>query len=157
MGQQWIAILEQGNTAFKQKQYAQAGLHYTEVLAEAKRNLKQQPFLTEDNLHLVNEFWACTQYAATAAQKNGQWSEAETIYLEAHDVLSELMVNLNNRLLYRAFVLTKFKGLFYALANLYVSNQQTDKLNAYVKKHQPKLLQWARELDMGSKQGLGMN
>jgi len=62
MGHEWIEIIKR-NKAFSQKQYSQACGLYTEVLAEAGRNLRQVLILSEENINAVQEFCLCSRVA----------------------------------------------------------------------------------------------
>ena len=148
MGQEWIKIIKKANSAFSQQEYSQASGLFTQVLAETRRNLRQVIILSGKNIIAVQEFALCSRVAANALLKNGQAHEAERMYLAAADKLKPFISNLNNPLLYRALVLSEFKLLFYELADLYVSNEQSDKLNAYAEKNQALLKKWAEELQM---------
>ncbi len=146
MGHQWIEIMKEGNKAFSRKQYPQACELYTEVWAEAGRNLRQVLILSAENIDTVQEFCLCSRIAANALLKNGQAGEAERIYAVAAGELKLFISNLNNPLAYRALLFTEFKLIFYDLANLYVFNKQSDKLNTYVRKNTSLLKNWAEEL-----------
>lgn len=158
MGQKWIEILNDGNTAFERRQYRLASAYYTQVLAEAKKSLKQlNNLVSEDNISVVTEFCSCTRFAANAARENGQLAQAEAIYLEASEALAPFISNLGNRIVCRALTMTEFKNIFYDLLSLYASTRQMDKLKTYVKVHQPLLVGWAKELMMVGTAGIGMN
>jgi tetratricopeptide (TPR) repeat protein len=157
MGQEWIQVLKKGNKAFKQQEYSQASELFTEVLAEAKRNLRQVTVLSGENIEAVQEFCFCSKVAGNALLKNGQVSEAERKYLLAAEELKPFISNLNNPLPYRALVLTEFKSLFYKLADLYISNEQVDRLNAYVEKNAPMLKKWAEDLQLISQSVKNLN
>lgn len=157
MGQEWIQILKKGNGAFRQKKYTQASGHYMEVLAELRENLRRVVILSGKSTNVVQEFSLCSRLAGKALLKNGQVLEAERIYLTAADKLILFISNLNNPLPYRALVVTEFKTLFYELAHLYTSNEQLDKLNAYVAKNSPILKNWARNLQMISQPARNLN
>jgi hypothetical protein len=148
MGQEWIEIIKKGNKAFSRKQYSQACGLYSEVLAEAGRNLRQVIILSRENITTVQEFCLCSRVAANALLKNGQATEAERIYCNAASELKPFISNLNNPLLYRALLFTEFKLIFYGLADLYVSNKQLDRLNAYMRKNNSLLKKWSEELQM---------
>ncbi len=157
MGYEWIEIIKKGNKAFSQKQYPQACELYTEVWAEAGRNLRQVLILSAENIDAVQEYCLCSRVAANALLKNGQASEAERIYAIAAGELKLFISNLNNPLPYRALVFTEFKLIFYDLANLYVFTRQSDKLNAYVRKNTSLLKNWAEELQMISQYDQSLN
>lgn len=157
MGHQWIEIIEKGNKAFSRKQYPEACELYTEVWAEAGRNLRQVLILSAENMHAIQEFCLCSRAAANARLKNGQAGEAERIYAMAARELKLFISNLNNPLPYRALVFAEFKLLFYDLANLYVSNKQLDKLNAYARENTSLLKNWAEELQMISQYDRNLN
>ncbi|MBZ9731577.1 hypothetical protein LB467_17970 [Salegentibacter sp. JZCK2] len=154
MGHKWIEKLEKGNTAFKQERYFQASGYYKNVLAEMKKNLKKLDLLNKHNFQVVIEFCECTQLAGKAAQKEGQWEEAEAIYKKASDDLVPFISNFNNGLAYRAFTVTEFKNIFYELAGMYISNHQERKLKAHVREYQPIIVKWAKELSMFSRAGM---
>lgn len=151
MGQHWNKILKEGNMAFKEEKYSLASDYYRKVLAEAKKNLKQLNLLTKNNYQIVSEFCECTQLAGKAAQKEGQWEEAEAIYKDASDDLVPFISNFNNGQAYRVFTVTEFKNIFYELAGMYISNHQERKLKAHVREYQPIIVKWAKELSMFSR------
>jgi hypothetical protein len=157
MGREWIKIIKKANRAFSQQEYSQASGLFTQVLAETRRNLRQVIILSRKNINAVQEFALCSRVAANALLKNGQVREAERIYHIANEALKPLISNLNNPLPYRALVLSEFKLLFYGLADLYVSNEQVDRLNAHVKKNQALLIKWAEERQMMSQCGKNLN
>lgn len=157
MGQEWIQVLKKGNKAFEQQRYSQASELFTEVLAEAKRNLRQVIVLSGENIKAVQEFCLCSRVAGDALLKDGRVAEAERIYLTAADTLKPFISNLNNPLPYRALVLTEFKSMFYELADLYISNEQVGRLHAYVEKNIPMLKKWAGELHMLSQPDRNLN
>ena len=157
MGQEWIKIIKKANRAFSQQEYSQASGLFTQVLAETRRNLRQVIILSRKNINAVQEFALCSRVAANALLKNGQVREAENIYHIATEALKPFISNLNNPLPYRALVLSEFKLLFYGLADLYVSNEQIDKLKAYVEKNILILKNWAGELQMISQSARNLN
>ena len=148
MGQEYVKIFKKGNKAFEQQKYSQASELFSEVLEEAKRNLRQVIFLSGENIKAVQEFCLCSKVAGSALLKNGQVIEAERKLLLAAEELKPFISNLNNPLPYRALVLTEFKSIFYDLAGLYVFNEQIDKLDTCVKKNQALLIKWAGELQL---------
>ena len=99
----------------------------------------------------------CSRLAGKALMKDGQVHEAERMYLAAADKLKPFISNLNNPLPYRALVVTEFKLLFYELADLYIFNEQLNKLNAYAEKNTPVLKNWAGELQMVSQSERNVN
>jgi hypothetical protein len=157
MGQEWIQILKKGNWAFRQQKYTQASGFYMEVLAELRKNLRQVVILSGKSPNAVQEFSFCSRLAGKALLKNGQVHEAERIYLTAADKLILFISNLNNPLPYRALMVNEFRLLFYELAHLYISNEQLDRLNAYVEENSPMLKKWARELQLISKSVRNLN
>ncbi len=157
MGQEYIKILKKGNKAFRQQKSSQASELFTEVLAEAKRNLRQVMVLSKDNVQTIQEFCLCSRAAGNALLKDGRVAEAGRIYLTAGDKLKPFISNLNNPLPCRALVMTEFKSLFYELVELYISNGQLDRLNTYVEKNTPMLKKWAGELQMSSQPAENLN
>lgn len=123
MGQHWINILEEGKMAFEQERYSLAFDYYTIVLAEVKKPQADKP-AGQKNFKVVTEFCECTQLAGKTAQKEKQWAKAEAIYKDASDDLIPFICNFKNGLAYRSFTVTKFKSIFYDLAEMYVSNNQ---------------------------------
>lgn len=157
MGQEGIENIKKASRAFSRQEYAQASGLFTQVLTETRGNLRQVTILSRKSITAIQEFALCSRLAGKAMIKDGQVHEAERVYLDAAEKLKPFISNLNNRLPYRALVMTEFKLLFYELAGLYVSNAPLDKLNAYAEKNTPVLESWARELQMVSQSGRNLN
>ena len=157
MGQEGMEIIRKASRAFSRQEYAQASGLFTQVLTETRGNLRQVTILSRKSINAIQEFAFCSRLAGKAMIKDGQVHEAERVYLDAAEKLKPFISNLNNRLPYRALVMTEFKLLFYELAGLYVSNAQLDKLNTYVEKNTPVLESWARELQMVSQSERNLN
>lgn len=157
MGQEGLEIIKKANRAFSRREYSQASGLFTQVLAETRRNLRQVIILSRKNINAIQEFALCSRLAGKALMKDGQVHEAERMYLAAADKLKPFISNLNNPLPYRALVVTEFKLLFYELADLYIFNEQLDKLNAYAEKNTPVLKNWAGELQMVSQSERNVN
>lgn len=145
MGQEWIKIIKKANSAFSQKEYSEASVLFKKVLAETRRNLHLVVILDKITTQIVQEYALCSRVAANALLKDGQVREAEVIYLKATKTLKPFISNLASPLSYRALILSEFKMLFYALADLYVSNHMLDELDIYVRGNNLSLSKWAQE------------
>lgn len=157
MGQNWVDIIKEGNTAMKQGQYCLASSHYLKVLEEAQRKLKGLGKLSGENINVVIDFALCSRVAAKAVLKSGDFAEAENICLKASEALIPIISNLNNKQIFRAITFTHFKNIYYDLAYLHGSRRQMYKLYSYVKSHAAMVARWAEELKMVSNENLRMN
>ncbi len=157
MGQEWLEIIKRANTAFNQQNYSQASGLFRQVLAETRRNLRLVLILSRKNINAVQEYSLCSRVAANALLKNGQVKEAERIYQIATKALKPFISNLHKSLIYKGLILSKFKLLFYGLADLYVSNHLFDELGVYVRENNPLLNKWTEEQQMMSQYGKNLN
>lgn len=157
MGQKWVDILKEGNTAMKQGQYCDASFHYLKVLEEAQRNVKGLRKPSAENMHVVIEFALCSRVAAKAVLQSGDEAEAEHIYLKASETLIPIISNLSQKQILRAVTFTHFKNIYYDLVNLYTSSGQMHKLYSHVESQAIMVRKWAEELKMVSNSNLGMN